>query len=301
MNDYNRFSTWSRPSSPWDSPPSPAPAHVRIVTDSASDILSSHARAIGVIVVPSLIVLDGERFRDGVDITAAQFYARLPHLRTLPSTEPASPEEFYRTYQTAFHQGASAIISIHVSSRLSNLVQHAVAARDALAPVAIDVIDSQQAGIGMWPAVIRAAQLARMGTSAHVIHETVLSILARTRMYAMVESLEQLRRNGRIGRAREMLGTMLGAHPIITIEQGEVTPVGTVRPRMRGLLRLRDLAQEAGELETLLVCGTTIESIGQLEAVLAERYRGVIQKTWLGPAIGANTGPCVAVAAVKRE
>lgn len=300
MNDYNRFSTWSRPSSSWDPPSSPAPAHVRIVTDSASDILPSHARAIGVIVVPSLIVLDGERFRDGVDITASQFYARLPHLRTLPYTEPASPEEFYRTYQTALHQGASAIISIHVSSRLSKLVQHAVAARDAISPAVIDVIDSQQAGIGMWPAVIRAAQLARMGAPAHVIHETTLSILARTRMYAMVESLEQLRRNGRIGRARELLGTMLGAHPIITIEQGEVTPVGTVRPRMRGLLRLRELTQEAGELETLLVCGTTIESIGQLEAVIAERYRGVIQKTWLGPAIGANTGPCVAVAAVKR-
>ncbi len=93
---------------------------------------------------------------------------------------------------------------------------------------------------------------------------------------------------------------MLDAHPIITIEQGEVTPVETVRPRARGLLRLRELVQEAGALETLLVCGTNIESIGQLEAVLAEQFQGPIQKTWLGPAIGANTGPCVAVAAVAR-
>jgi DegV family protein with EDD domain len=201
----------------------------------------------------------------------------------------------------AFSQGASVIISIHVSSHLSKLVQHARAARDSLAPNAIDVIDSQQAGIGMWPAVIRAAQLARMGAPAQVIHETTISILARTRMYALVESLEQLRRNGRIGRAREWLGTMLDAHPIITIEQGEVTPVETVRPRARGLLRLRELVRDVGAIETMLVCGTSIESIGQIETVLAEQYRGPIQKTWLGPAIGSNTGPCVAVAVVARQ
>jgi fatty acid kinase fatty acid binding subunit len=303
MSEYPQSSMREHQSGVWDAaPPSSAsPARVRVVTDSASDILPHHARAIGVIVVPSRIVLDGDSLRDGVDITASQFYARLPHLRTPPYTEPASPQEFYHAYQTAFHQGATAIISIHVSSRLSKIVQHAVVARDHLAPNAIRVIDSQQAGIGMWPAVIRAAQLAGRGAPAQLIHETAVSILARTRMYALVESLEQLRRNGRIGRAKQLLGTMLDAHPIITVEQGEVTPVDTVRPRARGLLRLRELVQEAGALETLLVCGTSIESIGQLEAVLAEWYHGTIQKTWLGPAIGANTGPCVAVALVAQR
>lgn len=301
MSEYTRSPIWSHPSSARDSSPAPGSPRVRIVTDSASDILPNHAQAMGVIVVPSRIILDGESFRDGVDITATQFYARLARLRTPPHTEPAAPHEFYHTYQVAFFQGASAVISIHVSSHLSKLVQHAMAARDSLASNAIDVIDSQQAGIGMWPAVIRAAQLARMGAPASVIHETTVSILARTRMYALVESLEQLRRNGRIGRARELLGTMLDAHPIITIEQGEVTPVETVRPRARGLLRLRELVREVGAIESMLVCGTSIESIGQIESVLAEQYRGPIQKTWLGPAIGANTGPCVAVAVVARQ
>ena len=95
-------------------------------------------------------------------------------------------------------------------------------------------------------------------------------------------------------------GTMLNAHPIITIRQGEVTPIETVRPRARGLLRLRELVRDVGAIETLLVCGASIESIGQIETILAEQYRGPIQKTWLGPAIGANTGPCVAVAVVAR-
>jgi len=295
MSDYTR-SLWTHQSSPTPNRP-----HVRIVTDSASDILPSHAQAIGAFVVPSWIAMDGAYLRDGIDISASQFYARLPHLRTPPHTEPATPQEFYHVYQTAFRQGATAVVSIHVSSRLSKIVEHAMIARDHLALGTIDIIDSLQAGIGMWPAVIRAAQLARMGAPLPVIHETTISILARTRLYALVESLEQLRRNGRIGRARELIGTLLDAHPIITVEQGEVTPVETGRTRARGLARLRELVENAGELETLLICGASIESIGQLETVLAGTYRGVIQKTWLGPAIGSNTGPCVAVALVARQ
>ncbi|HEX5439539.1 MAG TPA: DegV family protein [Ktedonobacterales bacterium] len=295
MSDYTR-SPWAHQSNPIPNRP-----HVRIVTDSASDILPSHAQAIGAFVVPSWIAMDGAYLRDGIDISASQFYSRLPHLRTPPHTEPATPQEFYHVYQTAFRQGATAVVSIHVSSHLSKIVEHARIARDYLSPGAIDIIDSLQAGIGMWPAVIRAAQLARMGAPLAVIHETTVSILARTRLYALVESLEQLRRNGRIGRARELIGTLLDAHPIITVEQGEVTPVETVRTRARGLARLRELVENAGELETLLICGASVESIGQLETVLAGTYRGIIQKTWLGPAIGSNTGPCVAVALVARQ
>jgi DegV family protein with EDD domain len=301
MSGYTAWNGQSGVWNAWNNAPAQGPARVRVVTDSASDILPSHANAIGVIVVPSRVIMDGSVYRDGIDITGAQFYTYLPRLRTPPYTEPASAEDFYSAYQMAFSQGATAVVAIHVSSRLSKIVQHAVAARDYLAPAPIDLIDSQQAGIGMWPAVIRAAQLARMGAPAHVVHDTIISILARTRMYAMVESLEPLRRNGRIGRARELMGTLLDAHPIITIEQGEVTPVATVRPRERGLQRLIELAQEAGEIESLLICGTSIESIAQLEILVSEHYYGTIQKTWLGPSIGANTGPAVAVAVVVRQ
>ncbi|MGE5333425.1 MAG: DegV family protein [Nitrososphaerota archaeon] len=301
MSDSIRFPVWQRPGDVRERPLSPDHARVHVVTDSASDILPSHARAIGAIVIPSLLVMDGAVFRDGIDITASQFYARLPRLRTPPHSEPADPKEFYQAYQAAFHQGATAIVSIHVSSRVSKIVEHATIARNYLSPAAIDVIDSQQAGIGMWPAVIRAAQLARMGAPAPVVREAAISILARTRLYVLVESLEQLRRTGRIGRARELLGTLLDAHPILTIQRGEVTPVDTVRTRARGLLRLRELALEAGPIETLIICGSNVESIGQLESVLAEQYPGTIQKTWLGPAIGVNTGPCVAVALVVRQ
>jgi DegV family protein with EDD domain len=275
-------------------------SRVRIVTDSSSDLLPHHARAIGVVVVPNWIMLDGQALRDGMEITAAQFYARLPHARTVPYTQPASMEDFATTYQWLFRQGATAIVSIHLSSQLSRVVQHASAARDALAPAPIDVIDSRLSGIALWPAVTHAARLAAQGAPPQEIRAQVLAILARTRLYVMVESLEPLRRAGRIGRARVLLGTLLDAHPILTIEQGEIAPVETARPRARALRRIRDLVYGLGPLETLLICGTSIEAIAEWEAVLAEGYEGVIQKTWLGPTQGTNTGPAIAVAAVMR-
>ena len=286
---------------PHTSPQRSPLAKVRIVTDSASDILPNHAQAIGVRMVPNRIVLDGYVLRDGIDITASQFYAYLPRARRAPYTEPASPADLYSAYYAAFQEGATAVVSIHVSSRLSQVVRHAMAARDALAPAPIDVIDSLQLGIGMWPAVIEASRLAHLGASARDIHERVVSLLARTRAYVMVESLEPLRRSGRIGRVQELVGGLIDAHPILTLDRGEARLVETIRSRKRAVLRLRDVALAAGAIETLLMCGTGIESIAELEALLAEQYAGMIQKTWLGPAIGANLGHAIAVAVVVRE
>ncbi|MGH2486856.1 MAG: DegV family protein, partial [Ktedonobacterales bacterium] len=87
--------------------------------------------------------------------------------------------------------------------------------------------------------------------------------------------------------------------PILTIENGEVIPVETVRPRRRALERMRDLALEGG-VDRLLVCGTTIEAISEMEMILRQQYNGSVQNTWLGPTLGANTGPAVAIAAVTR-
>src|SRR5262249_26330904 len=152
--------------------------------------------------------------------------------------------DFAFAYQTAFRQGATAIVSIHVAGHLSQVIRHALAARGALAPAPIDIIDSQQTGIGMWPAVIGAAQLASQGAPVQDVHERAVSLLARTQVYLMVESLEPLRRSGRIGRAQELVGTLVDAHPILTLNQGEAVLVDTVRPRRRALLRLRELVYE---------------------------------------------------------
>jgi DegV family protein with EDD domain len=273
---------------------------VRVITDSASDILPSHAQAIGVLVIPNRIVIDGAVLRDGIDITAAQYYAHLPRTRRPPSTQPAPVAEFQQAYLETLRHGA-AIVSIHISSKLSQVVQHAAAARDALAPAPIYVVDSLQLGIGMWPAVIEASRLAHQGAPVEEVHGRALTVLARTHAFVLVESLEPLRRSGRIGRMQEVLGTLVDAHPILTLNQGEAQLVETVRGRKQAVRRLRQVALSLGAVQTLLICGTSIEAIWEMESLLAEQYPGAVQKTWLGPSIGANLGSAIAVAAVVRE
>lgn len=296
----NNYLPGSHPSSPWLGL-SPNGSRVCVVTDSSSDLLPHHARAIGVLVVPNRIVLDGRRLRDGIDLTAAQFYARPPKARAEAFTEPASPDDFAHVYQAALRQGASAIVSIHVSGKLSRVVQHAVLARDALAPAPIHVIDSRQLGIGMWPAVIGASRLANLGAPAQEVHEQAVSLLSRTHAYVMVESLDALRRSGRIRRLTEVMGNLVDAHPILTLRGGDAALVETVHPRKRAVLRLCELAVSLGPIETLLVCGTSIEVISEMETLLARHFAGTIQKTWLGTVNGANMGPAIAVSVVVRD
>ncbi len=271
---------------------------MHVITDSAADILPRHARALGITVVPNRVILDGQVYRDGLDLTPAQFFLRLPYAERLPQTEPASAQDLYDAYTAAFRRGATAVVAIHVSSRLSQVVAHAQAAWAQLAAAPIYLVDSLQAGIGMWPAVIEAATLARLGALPDDVQAIACALLARTRVYFLVETLEYLRRSGRIGRASAVVGTLLDARPLLTLEEGEVTAVETVRPRARALLRLRELVLGHGPLSDLLVCGSSLEGMDRVAALLQEQYAGSIHKTWLGPTLGANVGPVVAVAAV---
>jgi DegV family protein with EDD domain len=163
----------------------------------------------------------------------------------------------------------------------------------------IDVIDSQLVGVGMWPAVVRAAKLANMGASPQAVHEQVAAVLARTRLYTLLESLDYVRRGGRSPRAVRLFGRMMNAHPILSYQDGEAVPVESVRTVRRGLQRLRELALGQGAIESLLVCGTSAEWIAQMEAVLTEDYHGPIEKTWLSPTVGVHTGPSIAIGIVQ--
>ncbi len=295
MNRFAADPTSSSASLPWDRPRT----RVRIVTDSTATILPSHAQALGILVVPNRITLEGRVYRDAIDLTAAQFYAQFPWVGRSVATEPASAEDFYLTYQWAFAQGATAIVSIHASRRVSKVFSNAMAARDALAPAMIDVIDSQLVGVGMWPAVVRAAQVASMGASPQAVHEHVVAVLARTRLYTLLESLEYVRRGGRSPRAVHFFGRVMNAYPILTYQNGEAAPVESVRTRRRGLQRMRELALGHGAIESLLVCGTSVEWIAQMEAALTEQYHGPLEKTWLSPTVGVHTGPSVAIGIVQ--
>jgi DegV family protein with EDD domain len=274
--------------------------HVRVVTDSTTDILPSYAQALGLIVVPNRIFIDQQMFLDGVTMTPTQFFLRLPQMKTLPYTAPVDPNDLFHAYQFAFDHGATDIVSIHLSSRLSQGYHNAESVKAYMAPASISLIDSQQASIGMWPAVTEAAKAAQLGGTAPQICAVAQGVLARTRVFFMVESLEFLRRSGRVGRAQAFMGNLLDARPILTVRDGEIAPQETVRQRDRAISRLVELALDQGTPEIILITASDLQRIDELETLLRTRYDGPVQKTWLGPTVGANTGPALGIAVVTR-
>jgi fatty acid kinase fatty acid binding subunit len=286
------------------SPAQPAQVHrVAVVTDSASDLSVEEARAIGAVVVPAIIYFGPTSYRDGVDLTSEQFFQALGQTSDLPRTMPADVASFVATYMRLLRGGATAILSIHTSSDLSGALANArqavqVISRQLGAPAPIVTLDNRQGGAGVLPAVRFAAQMAQVGAPVDVISAAVQERLTRIRMYFLVETLEYLQRGGRIGRAQRLLGTLLDAKPILTVQDGVVAPVEVPRPRERSYERLLELVGELGAIEEMYV-GQTSDALGQ-EMVdrLARVYQGPVYRRWVGPGVGVHMGKGVAITAV---
>jgi fatty acid-binding protein DegV len=152
----------------------------------------------------------------------------------------------------------------------------------------------------MWTAVLDAANAANIGASSDAIRGVIQTTLQRTIVYLMVESLEHLRRNGRLGRAQALIGSFMDARPILTIADGIVTPVKTIHPRSKAIQYLRDLALERMPIKSLLVSASSLEYLAELETLFQGHYSGVLHQTWLGPTVGANTGPLLGIAIVQE-
>jgi len=276
---------------------------VAIVTDSASDLSVEEARALGAVVVPAIIYFGSKSYRDGLDLTSEQFFQALGQTPDLPRTAPADTASFVAAYMRLLSSGATAILSLHTSLELSAAITSAREAAQQVsrrlgAPAPIVTIDSRQGTTGLLPAVRFAAQMAQVGAPIEVIAAAAQERLTRIRMYFLVETLEYLQRGGRIGRAQRLLGTLLDAKPILTIQDGVVTPVEIVRPRERAYERLLELVRDLGAIEELYV-GQTSGALGQeMVERLSRVYQGPIHRCWVGAGVGANMGKGVTIAAV---
>lgn len=217
----------------------------------------------------------------------------------LPRTEPPNPAEIYALYMRLAAEGATGIVSLHISSRLSATVAAALEAAKHCAPaVRVAVVDSGTVSIGLLPAVRFAAQMAQVGAPVDAIVGAVGDVLARTRLFFLVDTLEYLQRGGRIGRAQRLLGTLLDAKPILTIQEGEVAPVETVRPRQKAFGRLEELIRGVGPVHEVYV-GQTSDALGQqLSADVRRFYDGPLYRGWIGATVGTHMGMGVGAAAV---
>src|SRR6202521_2508524 len=267
---------------------------VAIVTDSTADLPPSLATDRLVTLVPLTLNLDGQSLLDGVDITPAEFYRRLPRATTHPTTSQPSPGRFAETY-AALLENHESIVSIHISEKLSGTVASARQAADMTDPKRIRVIDSEVVSMSLGLVALVASTLASRGADPEAIEAKVIAMRPHLQTYFSVATLEFLRRGGRIGRANALLGSVLQVKPVLCIRDGLVTPLERVRTFERALNRVVVLAREVDRGRGVCVivghadAKADAERIGRELEPIAETL--MIQP--LGPVVGAHAGPGV--------
>ncbi|NUQ32777.1 MAG: DegV family protein, partial [Dermatophilaceae bacterium] len=214
----------------------------RIVTDSTAylpgDVIAQH----GIEVVPLHVVVGGRDHVEGRDITAQQVAAALRDY-TIVTTSRPTPQVFAETYRRLADEGATAIVSVHLSSQMSGTVEAARLAA-AEAPVPVEVVDSETIGMAMGFAVVAAAEAAAGGADVPSVLEVIRARLAPSGVLFYVDTLEHLRRGGRIGAASALLGSALSIKPILAVRGGRIVPVEKVRTSSRAVARIEAMVVE---------------------------------------------------------
>jgi len=269
---------------------------VRIVTDSTADMPPQLARELGVSVVPLSVIFGDEVLKEGVQISHDLFYEKLVHSKVLPTTSAPSVGDFLEVYEPLLSE-ADEIVSIHLSSKLSATCNNARQAAEQLAErgARIEIIDSQLLSLGMTFAVSAAARAALGGAGSDEIKTIVERMIPRVRILFVLDTLEYLRRGGRIGRARAFLGTVLRVKPLLWLRDGEVHPGERVRTKSQALERIFQLATSYPRVtEAAVAYSTNAHEAEAMSGRLGEAMPGVaISMTRLGPVIGVHGGPGV--------
>jgi DegV family protein with EDD domain len=274
---------------------------LRIVTDSVSDIPARLARELGITVVPLVFGFGEESFRDGVDMDADAFYAKLARSPQVPRTSTPTPAAFTAAFDRLSEDG-SEVLAITLSSRLSGTYNAALQGRSLAArPAMVEVMDSGWAANGEGFIVMAAARAAAAGASRAEAAEAAREAAGRVDFLAAFDTLEYLRRGGRIGAAAVFLGSLLKINPLISLRDGVVHPVGMTRSRAKAIDALVAFVGGYAEIDELAVGHA---ACAEEAAVLLERVAALVPgrqvlQTRLTPVMGAHTGPGLIIAAVK--
>jgi DegV family protein with EDD domain len=277
---------------------------VKVVTDSTADLPPELTSELGITVIPLQVIFPDGAYRDGVDITTDEFFRKLAQTKELPKTSQPSIGTFQQAFE-ALSQQTDGILSIHLSSGFSGTVQAArTAARELIGRCSIEVIDSGTVSMAMGFAAIAAARAANEGATLEECATIAKSILRRQRLAVTLDTLEYLRRGGRIGRAQAFVGGLLRLKPILTIRDGQAYPLTRARTRQRALDELLRICLEGVTIEEAVVMhATTPDEARYLHAEVERRcpdaniYRGRI-----GPVIGVYGGPgLIGLAVVLAE
>lgn len=265
---------------------------INVVTDSTCDLPASLIKELGISVVPLYINIGDEGYLDGVEISRKEFYQKLPHYATHPTTSTPGSEAFLKVYNRLADQGADEIITINISEQLSATVNIARTAAQAFDRVPVTVIDSGQLSIGTGFQVEKAAKMAREGKSTPEIVAALKDLRSRTFVTAGLATLEYLKRSGRMNRFMHGLGSLLQIRPILTMKDGQPASE-KVRTSLRVDKRLLQLLEEHLPIERFALLHTNAQEKAEefkhkVQEMLPE---GDIFSMDITPVIGVHLGP----------
>lgn len=275
---------------------------IRVVTESTADIPQAMADELGIEVVPTYVVFGTMAYRDGLDLTREQFYHKLGQSGSLPTTATPPPGVYETVYRRLSGEGHK-VVSIHTASRFSGLFGAASLAAANVAEASIAMVDSDQVSMGCGWMAVAAAEAARRGETLERILQMVQGMKRRTSVLAVLDTLEFLRRGGRVGWVSAMIGALVQVKPLIEVRMGEVKLLERTRSWKRALERLLAQFQSLGMMERAIVLhANAIDAAervaDQVQALHPEWKRCVGQA---GATIASHVGPgAVGLACVAR-
>ena len=280
-------------------------ASVAFVTDSASDLDPAKAEADGIRIVPLSVTFGAETFRAGVDLSTDEFWERMTAPNApFPKTAAAGPGEVKAIYDEAFAAGADAIVSIHVSHKLSAAIKSAEIASEMLPDREIHIVDSQGASMAEGILANMGLELARLGVSAEEIARVLNDRASDLRMYVSLETLEYLKKGGRISGARAAIGTLLSVRPIIAVEDGVVDTADKPRTRSKSRERCIELIC-ARPIERLAILHTMAPDVDAFREEVIRRSgldASEVMTSIVGASVGPHLGPgCVGAAVLYKR
>jgi DegV family protein with EDD domain len=276
---------------------------VKIVTDSLSDLPSQVARELDITVVPILVRWGEQLYRDGIDLTSQQFYERLKSSKIPPSTSVPSPATFAEAYDRLAEE-TDEILAIIMTAKLSGTYNVALQSVGLMKrKCRVEVIDSKWGTMAEGFIAMKAAEAARAGAGLDEVVDIARKTIPRVDLLATFDTLEYLKRGGRIGKAQAFLGSILKINPLITLRDGVVEPVGRARSRSGAIERLYQFAMSYCYIEEMAIEeATTPDEAEKLAKRLSAKFpKERIYRSKPSPVIGAHTGPGFFIVAILGD
>ncbi|WP_227763209.1 DegV family protein [Zhaonella formicivorans] len=269
---------------------------LKIVTDSACDLSLEIARELGITVVPLTVNIEGQVYRDRVDISVDEFYQRISSDNIMPTTAQIAPQTFYECFKSLLQEGHE-VLALIFSSRLSGTYQSSVIAKEMLTGGRVETLDTKSASVGLGLTVLEAAKMAKDGADLDIVLAKARDMSARMEHIFVVDSLEMLKRGGRISAAQAIIGGMLNVKPVLQIDaEGQIVPLDKVRGWKKALAKLIQVMAERGknlEQQTIGIShANNREMVEELSQLIKTEYNVKdIFVSEIGPVIGSHAGP----------